>query len=224
MIPAGLERWGSLLAPLLDDPRFAQLEERVEQARRAAVVYPPEGEVYTAFRLTPPEKVRAVILGQDPYHQPGQAQGLAFSVRRGVKIPPSLRNIYQERESDLDIPPTAHGDLTHWAEQGVLLLNTVLTVEEGKANAHAKFGWQWFTDGVVNSLSSLEQPVAFLLWGAQAWKKEPLTASHHPRLVVKSAHPSPLSAYRGFYGSRPFSQVNQFLQVQGEGALDWSNE
>ncbi len=215
--------WAAALAPLLTDPRFSALQERVTLARASTVVYPPEALQYTAFSLTPPESVRVVILGQDPYHEAGQAQGLAFSVPSGVKIPPSLRNIYKERESDLGIPPTPHGDLSAWAEQGVLLLNTVLTVEEGKANAHSKYGWQWFTDGVVKALAELPQPIVFILWGAQAWKKEALTASDHPRLVLKAAHPSPLSAYRGFFDSRPFSRTNAFLHSHGQPAIDWRN-
>ena len=220
----GLERWQERLAPLLNDPKFEVLTRRVEEAREKGVVYPPEGEVFSAFRLTSPEKVRVVILGQDPYHEEGQAHGLAFSVRRGVKLPPSLRNIYKERESDLGIPPSEHGCLTHWGEQGVLLLNTVLTVDQGQANSHAKFGWQWFTDGVIEALRELEQPIAFVLWGAQAWKKEGLTISPYPRLVMKSAHPSPLSAYRGFFESKPFSQVNGFLAANGEPPVDWRDQ
>ena len=216
-------QWASLLSPLLVDPRYAVLSERVAAARSSTVVYPPQENQFKAFALTPPKAVRVVILGQDPYHEEGQAHGLAFSVPKGIRIPPSLRNIYKERESDLGIPPSSHGDLTHWAEQGVLLLNTVLTVEAGKANSHSGFGWQWFTDGVVTSLSRLEQPIAFLLWGAQAWKKEPLITSAYPRMILKSAHPSPLSAYRGFYGSKPFSRANEFLVQHGESVIDWDN-
>lgn len=224
MYTNGLEQWKTLLAPLLEDPRFASLSAKVDDARKNTVVYPPEALQFSAFAATAPEQVRAVILGQDPYHEEGQAQGLSFSVPAGVKLPPSLRNIYKERETDLGIPPSPAGDLTPWANQGVLLLNTVLTVEQGKANSHSKYGWQWFTDGVVSSLAQLDQPIAFLLWGAQAWKKEALiTASPYPRLVIKSAHPSPLSAYRGFFGSCPFSQVNAFLEEQGAPPLDWSN-
>jgi uracil-DNA glycosylase len=219
----GLHGWESLLSHLLHQEKFAALSERVDLARQSATVFPTEENTFSAFALTPPEGVRVVILGQDPYHEVGQAHGLAFSVQKGVKIPPSLRNIYKERESDLGIPPADHGCLTDWARQGVLLLNTVLTVEEGKANSHAKYGWQWFTDGVISSLAELEQPIAFVLWGAQAWKKEPLTQSRFPRLVIQSPHPSPLSAYRGFFGSKPFSQVNQFLEVHGERAIDWAN-
>ena len=216
-------RWKNLLSPLLEAPEYAALSERAAAARSGTVVYPPQECQFRAFALTPPEAVRVVILGQDPYHEEGQAHGLAFSVPKGIRIPPSLRNIYKERETDLGIPPSSHGDLTHWAEQGVLLLNTVLTVEAGRANSHSKLGWQWFTDGVVASLSQLDQPIAFLLWGAQAWKKEALITSAYPRMILKSAHPSPLSAYRGFYGSKPFSRVNEFLVRCGEAEIDWSN-
>ena len=206
----------------LDLERFSALFETVERAYETAEVYPPRAELFSAFELTPPEQVRVVILGQDPYHEPGQAHGLAFSVRQGVKLPPSLVNIYKERESDLGIPPAPHGDLTHWAEQGVLLLNTVLTVERGKANSHKALGWQAFTDHVVQRLSDLPQPVAFVLWGAQAQKKAAVAAaSSNPRLVLQGPHPSPLSAYRGFFGSRPFSRINEFLQEHGEAPICW---
>lgn len=206
----------------LDLERFSALFEAVERAYETAEVYPPRAELFSAFELTPPEQVRVVILGQDPYHEPGQAHGLAFSVRQGVKLPPSLVNIYKERESDLGIPPAPHGDLTHWAEQGVLLLNTVLTVERGKANSHKALGWQAFTDHVVQRLSDLPQPVAFVLWGAQAQKKAAVAAaSSNPRLVLQGPHPSPLSAYRGFFGSRPFSRINEFLQEHGEAPICW---
>ena len=206
----------------LDLERFSALFEAVERAYETAEVYPPRAELFSAFELTPPEQVRVVILGQDPYHEPGQAHGLAFSVRQGVKLPPSLVNIYKERESDLRIPPAPHGDLTHWAEQGVLLLNTVLTVERGKANSHKALGWQAFTDHVVQRLSDLPQPVAFVLWGAQAQKKAAVAAaSSNPRLVLQGPHPSPLSAYRGFFGSRPFSRINEFLQEHGEAPICW---
>ena len=206
----------------LDLKRFSALFEAVERAYETAEVYPPRAELFSAFELTPPEQVRVVILGQDPYHEPGQAPGLAFSVRQGVKLPPSLVNIYKERESDLGIPPAPHGDLTHWAEQGVLLLNTVLTVERGKANSHKALGWQAFTDHVVQRLSDLPQPVVFVLWGAQAQKKAAVAAaSSNPRLVLQGPHPSPLSAYRGFFGSRPFSRINEFLQEHGGAPICW---
>ena len=214
--------WNELLAEELAKPYFAALMERVEAAYARGAVFPPQGELFAAFRLTPPERVRAVILGQDPYHEPGQAHGLAFSVRAGVRLPPSLRNIFRELESDCGVPPRESGDLTGWAEQGVFLLNTVLSVESGRANSHANFGWQTFTDAVVARLRDLPQPVAFVLWGAQAQKKAAIIReSPHPRLILESPHPSPLSAYRGFFGSRPFSQVNAFLLSCGFPAIDW---
>ena len=215
--------WNALLAQELEKPYFAALMEKVHAAYARGAVFPPRGDLFAAFRLTPPERVRAVILGQDPYHEPGQAHGLAFSVRPGVKLPPSLRNIFRELESDCGVPPRSSGDLTGWAEQGVFLLNTVLSVESGRANSHAGFGWQTFTDAVAAQLRSLPQPVAFVLWGAQAQKKAAVAAdSPYPRLVLQSPHPSPLSSYRGFFGSRPFSQINAFLEGHGEQGIDWS--
>ena len=213
-----LHPWESLL-PLSD---FEPLWQRVEQAYGETEVYPPREQLFSAFSLTPPEAVRVVILGQDPYHEPNQAHGLAFSVRKGVKLPPSLVNIYKERQSDLGIPPDLDGDLTHWAQQGVFLLNTVLTVERGKANSHKEFGWQAFTDRVVQALADLPQPIAFVLWGAQAQKKAAAAAaSPYPRLILQGPHPSPLSAYRGFFGSKPFSQINAFLTAHGEPEIRW---
>lgn len=163
-----------------------------------------------------------MILGQDPYHEPGQANGLSFSVNPGVKLPPSLRNIFAELQSDCDITPPDSGDLTTWARQGVFLLNSSLTVEAGKAASHKDFGWQTFTDAVVQRLAALPQPVAFVLWGAHAQKKAVIAArSPYPRLVLQAPHPSPLSAYRGFFGSRPFSQINAFLAQHGQKQIDW---
>ena len=201
---------------------FEALFCAAEQTYTQTTVYPPREEVFSAFTLTPPDRVRVVILGQDPYHEPGQAHGLAFSVREGVKLPPSLVNIYKEREADLGIAPTSCGDLTCWAEQGVFLLNTVLTVEQGSANSHKNLGWQAFTDHVVERLAELPQPIAFVLWGAQAQKKAAVAAaSQYPRLVLQAPHPSPLSAYRGFFGSKPFSRINDFLQTHGEMPIEW---
>ena len=215
--------WNELLADELAKPYFAALMERVEAAYAHGAVFPPREELFAAFRLTPPERVRAVILGQDPYHEPGQAHGLAFSVRAGVKLPPSLRNIFRELADDCGVPPRESGDLTAWAEQGVFLLNTVLSVESGKANSHANYGWQTFTDAVVARLRSLPQPVAFVLWGAQAQKKAAIAAdSHHPRLILQAPHPSPLSSYRGFFGSQPFSKINAFLRENDEQIIDWA--
>ncbi len=222
MDAGALGRWEPLLAPFLDGDAFETLMQRVEAAYAAGTVYPPREEVFRAFVLTPPEAVRVVILGQDPYHGPGQAHGLAFSVAPGVKPPPSLVNLFKERKADLGVPPPDDGCLIPWAEQGVFLLNTVLTVEAGRANSHSGLGWQDFTDTVVRSLATLEQPIAFLLWGAQAQKKAAwAAASPYPRLVLTAPHPSPLSAYRGFFGSRPFSQVNDFLLVHGEKPIHW---
>ena len=217
-----LGAWQPLLRAETEKPYFAALSARVDAAYAATTVFPPEDELFAAFALTPPEAVRVVILGQDPYHEPGQAMGLAFSVRRGVRLPPSLRNMYQELQSDLGLPPAQSGDLTAWARQGVLLLNTVLTVESGRANSHKDFGWQTFTDAVLSACAALPQPVACVLWGAQAQKKAALLKNAAaPRLILQSPHPSPLSSYRGFFGSRPFSQINSFLRENGQPELNW---
>lgn len=219
------ENWKMLLSEELDKPYFAALCRAVEEARAVHTVFPPEEDVFAALNHTPPERVRCVILGQDPYHEQGQAHGLAFSVRPGVPLPRSLRNIYKEREADLGLAPSETGCLLPWADQGVLLLNTVLTVNEGAANSHAKFGWQTFTDAVFRILWQLPQPVAFILWGNQAklkLEKAGADEAAAPRLTVLSAHPSPLSASRGFFGSRPFSRVNAFLEENHCAAIDWS--
>ena len=217
-----LGAWTPYLEQELRAPYFAALLQRVGAARAAGTVYPPEERTFFALTATPPERVRAVILGQDPYHEPGQAMGLAFSVPQGERLPPSLRNIFMELHTDLGLPQPSGGDLTPWAERGVLLLNTVLTVGRGAANSHAAWGWQRFTDAVLAAMAALPQPVAFVLWGAQAQKKAAIIRqSPHPRLILESPHPSPLSAYRGFFGSRPFSQVNAFLLSCGFPAIDW---
>ncbi|MCQ2418772.1 MAG: uracil-DNA glycosylase [Clostridia bacterium] len=213
--------WLPLLKGECEKPYFQELLSRVEAAYAQKTVFPPENEIFSAFALCPPEAVRVVILGQDPYHEQGQANGLAFSVKDGIPLPPSLRNIYKELQDDLGIVPSASGDLEHWAKQGVFLLNTVLTVEEGSANSHFGFGWQNFTDAVIASLCELPQPIAAVLWGAQAQKKAPLFASEAPRLVLQAPHPSPLSSYRGFFGSKPFSKINDFLQQNGERPILW---
>ena len=216
-----LDGWLPLLKKELEQPYFAALCAQVDAAYEAGTVYPPREQLFRAFELTPPEAVRCVILGQDPYHEPGQAMGLAFSVPEGTQLPPSLRNIFKERADDLKLPDRS-SDLTDWAEQGVLLLNTVLSVDAGAANSHKDFGWQIFTDAVVAAMASLPQPVAFVLWGKQAEKKRALIeASPYPRLVHCAPHPSPLSSYRGFFGSKPFSQINAFLKENGENEIDW---
>ena len=206
----------------LDLSKYGDLFDKVDSAYAQTEVYPPREDLFSAFSLTPPEAVRVVILGQDPYHEPGQAHGLAFSVKEGVKLPPSLVNIYKEREADVGVPMCQSGDLTDWAKQGILLLNTVLTVEKGKANSHKDLGWQVFTDDVVAAVAKLPQPIAFVLWGAQAQKKAAVAAaSEHPRLIIQSPHPSPLSSYRGFFGSKPFSRINEFLSSHGEKEIAW---
>ncbi len=218
-----LGAWSALLQQEVQAAYFPALLRQVSLARAQAEIYPPSGREFFAFSCTPPERVRVVILGQDPYHEPGQAMGLSFSVQEGTPFPPSLRNIFRERFSDVGLPTPGSGDLTPWAKQGVLLLNTVLTVERGKANSHALWGWQRFTDATCAQLAQLPQPIAFVLWGAQAQQKAPLfAASDAPRLVLSAPHPSPLSAYRGFFGSKPFSKVNAFLQSHGEPPIDWS--
>lgn len=222
MTPTLPPAWQALLKDELQKPYWRSLEQRLGAAYESGAVYPPAQQLFAAFERTPPARVRAVILGQDPYHEPGQANGLAFSVSRGVKLPPSLQNIYKELEADLGVPAAKSGDLTSWAQQGVFLLNTVLSVRAHVANSHKDFGWQSFTDAVIAALAELPQPIAFVLWGAQAQKKAALVEkSPYPRLVLQSPHPSPLSAYRGFFGSRPFSQINAFLVSYGFSPVDW---
>ena len=219
-----LGAWEALLHEELQKPYFQALLKNVNDAYAAGTVFPLEQDVFAAFSHTPPQRVRAVILGQDPYHEPGQAHGLAFSVRPGVRLPPSLQNIAKELAADTGAS-LADGCLTAWAEQGVFLLNTVLTVRAGAANSHKDFGWQRFTDAVVASIAALPQPVAFVLWGAQAQKKAAVcAASAYPRLILQAPHPSPLSAYRGFFGSKPFSKINAFLKENGEKEIDWQTK
>ena len=212
--------WKTLLKEEFSAPYYAALQEKLLIERQKTTVYPEADRVLYALEKTPCEAVRAVILGQDPYHEPQQAMGLSFSVADGTTYPPSLRNIFRELQDDLGIC-CAHGDLTAWAEQGVLLLNTVLTVERGKANSHADWGWQRFTDAVIRATNALEQPIVFILWGAQAQKKEHMIRTEAPRLILKAPHPSPLSSYRGFFGSRPFSKTNAFLTLHGQIPIDW---
>ena len=213
--------WAPFFAAECAKPYFAALDAFVTEAAAHTTVYPAAENIFAAFAACPAAGIRAVILGQDPYHEPGQAMGLAFSVPQGERLPPSLRNIFTELHTDLGLPQPSGGDLTPWAERGVLLLNTVLTVGRGAANSHAAWGWQRFTDAVLAAMAALPQPVAFVLWGAQAQKKRPLLQSAAPRLVLCAPHPSPLSSYRGFFGSRPFSQINAFLQENGEQPVDW---
>ena len=199
---------------------FVALQQFVQQERTASTVYPSADQVFNAFRLTGYHDVKAVILGQDPYHGPGQAHGLSFSVRAECRLPPSLKNIYKELQSDLSVDQPTQGNLESWARQGVLLLNTVLTVREGEANSHRKRGWENFTDCVIKTLSQREQPVVFLLWGKPAQSKASLIADRH--IILSAPHPSPLSAYRGFFGSRPFSKTNMALAKIGQSPIDWT--
>lgn len=216
------ESWKAHLAPEFATPRMQALKQfLVDEKARGSRVFPKGSEYFRALDLTPLDKVRVVILGQDPYHGEGQAHGLCFSVRPGVRTPPSLVNIYKEMESDLGIRPARHGFLEHWAEQGVLLLNSVLTVEMGRAASHQRKGWEEFTDAVIRLVNEKTDPVVFMLWGAYAQRKAAFVdTSRH--LVLKAPHPSPLSAHNGFFGSRHFSKANAFLQSKGLEPIDWA--
>lgn len=212
--------WNPILRAEFDKPYWAELQRFVHQERTSHNVYPPDDKVFAALHLTPYESVRVLILGQDPYHGPGQAHGLCFSVEPGVQVPPSLQNIFKELESDLGCEPPNHGSLISWANQGVLLLNTTLTVRAGQAASHQKQGWERFTDEVIRAVSAKDEPVVFVLWGAAAGKKRELidTEKH---TIVSAPHPSPLSAHRGFFGSRPFSTINKTLTDAGRTPVDW---
>jgi uracil-DNA glycosylase len=212
--------WNPLLKDQWDLPYWQDLQAFLTTERAAHNVYPPESEVFAALHLTPYESTRVVILGQDPYHGPGQAHGLCFSVNPGVRIPPSLTNIFKELKSDLGIPAAPHGDLRAWARQGVLLLNTTLTVRAGAAGSHQKKGWELFTDRVIEVVNERPTQVVFLLWGAAARRKASMI---HPRHhIIESAHPSPLSAHNGFFGSRPFSRTNDVLTASGQAPIKWA--
>jgi uracil-DNA glycosylase len=216
-LPAG---WRRVLAPEIGEPWFAELATWVAEERRRHSVFPPEAEVFHALEATPYEDVRVVILGQDPYHDEGQAHGLCFSVRRGVKPPPSLANIYKELAADVGVPRPKHGCLEGWARQGVLLLNTVLTVRAHEPGSHKDRGWERFSSAVLRKVNERHTPIVFVLWGAHAQKKAELVdTSRHT--VLKAAHPSPLSAKNGFFGSRPFSRINEALRDAGCPPIDW---
>jgi uracil-DNA glycosylase len=213
--------WNSLLRREFDRPYWAELQDFVRHERERHVVFPPHDEVFAALHLTSFAATRVVILGQDPYHGSGQAHGLCFSVRRGVPIPPSLRNMHKELQQDLGCPTPSHGNLEHWARQGVLLLNTTLTVREGEAASHQGRGWETFTDEVISAVDAKSSRVVFLLWGAASRKKKSLIDTDR-HTVIESAHPSPLSAHNGFFGSRPFSRANQALRESGQEPIDWA--
>lgn len=212
--------WRAALAGRISDVELGALEAAVAAERANGDVYPKAGEVFAALTLTPYETVRAVIIGQDPYHGPGEAHGLAFSVPDGVPIPPSLRNILRERQGDLGLVPPASGSLVRWARNGVLLLNSILTVAAGSPGSHRALGWQQLTKGVVQAVQGLDHPVAFLLWGRFAQRVAgDIDESRH--VVVRGSHPSPYSAKRGFFGTRPFSTVNTLLGQHGAAGIDW---
>jgi uracil-DNA glycosylase len=212
--------WTAALQEQFDSGWFSELMDFVNQQRLEATVYPPADGTFRAFQLTSLARTRVVILGQDPYHGAGQAHGLCFSVSETVtKLPPSLKNIYKEMAADLDCEIPQHGNLESWARQGVLLLNTVLTVRESEANSHRKRGWEKFTDAVIERVGQHETPCVFILWGKPAEKKLPLIGSQHHKIV--SPHPSPLSARRGFFGSRPFSKTNEALRSFGREPINW---
>ena len=217
--------WKAALAAEFDAPYMAELRSFLVAERTAGKrIFPPAADWFAALNMTPLDQVRIVILGQDPYHGAGQAHGLCFSVRHGIRIPPSLVNIYKELAADLGVPRPEHGNLEHWASQGVLLLNSVLTVEEGRAAAHQGKGWERFTDAVIRTLAEGNQPTAFILWGGYAQKKAGFVDKCNQdgrHLVLKSAHPSPLSAHNGFFGSRPFSAVNAWLFAAGCTQIEW---
>ncbi len=220
MIPLG-GGWDELLSPLFSDEKYSKIREFLKYEYSHYTVYPDMYDLYNCFRFTPLGGLKAVILGQDPYHEPGQAHGLCFSVRAGVPLPPSLQNIFREIGNELGIDEPASGDLTKWAKEGVLLLNTTLTVREHLANSHSKCGWAWFTDGVIRLISENTRNTVFLLWGGNARSKAPLIdCSKH--LVLQCAHPSPLSAYNGFFGCGHFIKTNEYLTAHGKGAIDWN--
>jgi len=204
----------------MTSPQFRSLKSFIIQERRQYNIFPPKEDMFRAFIETPFENVKAVILGQDPYHGRGQAHGLAFSVRKGVPIPPSLQNIFLELQNDLGIEPPHHGDLTQWANRGVLLLNTVLTVREGQANSHRGKGWELFTDEVIRTISREKSGVVFILWGRPAGEKRNLI-DNSKHLILQAPHPSPLSAFRGFFGSAPFSKTNRYLESVGKTPINW---
>lgn len=215
--------WLDALREEFKEAYYRELFKTVTQEYRTRLVFPPADDIFNAFHLTPLKEVKAVILGQDPYHNEGQAHGLCFSVKKGTEIPPSLVNIYKELKDDLGCRIPSHGYLVKWAKQGVLMLNTVLTVRAHQANSHRGIGWEEFTDAAIRALNAQERSIVYILWGGSAQKKKAmLTNPKH--LTLEAPHPSPLSAYRGFFGSRPFSRTNQFLEDNGIAPIDWQIE
>ena len=214
--------WDSILGEEFEKEYYLKIREFLKAEYRSRVIFPPMFDIFNALKYTSYKDTRVVILGQDPYHEVGQAHGLSFSVKRGIKIPPSLVNIYKELSTDIGMAVPSHGELTSWATQGVLLLNATLTVRQGQANSHQNIGWSIFTDEVIKKLNERSEPVVFILWGGNARsKKKYITNKHH--LIIESAHPSPLSAYNGFFGSRPFSRANEFLKVNNLSQINWNS-
>lgn len=212
--------WTQVVGNEFEKDYFTELQHFLINEYETQTIYPKREDIFNALHYTSYENTKVVILGQDPYHGPNQAHGLSFSVQKNVKIPPSLKNIYKELHADLGIPMPTHGNLVNWAKQGVLLLNTVLTVRAGEPNSHKGKGWELFTDEVIEQVNAKAEPVVFILWGRHAQAKEALITNRH-HLILKSPHPSPLSARRGFFGSRPFSKINTFLEEVGRGPINW---
>lgn len=215
--------WDEKLKIIWESQGFQNFYKKIEHEYETKTIFPIKENIFNALKLTPYANTKVVIVGQDPYHGEGEAHGLSFSVREGIKIPPSLQNIYKELESDLNIPPAKTGDLTKWAKEGVLMLNAVLTVEKDKAASHRNMGWELLTDYIIKVLNQKEEPVVFILWGNFAKEKAKyITNPQH--LIIKSAHPSPFSASYGFFGSKPFSQTNKFLKENNLKEIDWQIE
>ena len=215
--------WDQILASEFEKEYFRKLESFLDEEYENETIYPPREDIFNALKASDFADTKVVILGQDPYHEPGQAHGMCFSVQKGVKIPPSLVNIYKELDADLGVKPVRHGYLQSWADQGVLLLNTSLTVRRAQANSHRGKGWEQFTDAVIKALNDRPEPVVFLLWGANARSKEALiTAPQH--FILSGAHPSPLSAWNGFFGGGYFSKTNRFLELTGQQPIQWQLE
>lgn len=212
--------WKPILKKMEATESYQQLREFLVEEYNTKIIYPKKENIWQAFEWTPYNEVKAVILGQDPYHGANQAHGLAFSVRPEVKLPPSLKNIYKELQDDLGLEPVQHGYLKSWAQQGVLMLNTILTVRAGEAHSHKNHGWELLTDEVIKALNEREKPVVFILWGSPAQKKRKMIDETKHK-VVASVHPSPLAAYRGFFGSKPFSKTNELLEASGQEPINW---
>ncbi len=214
--------WDEILKEEFQSEYYLKIRQILKSEYFSRTVFPPMHDIFNALKYTAYKDTKVVILGQDPYHEQGQAHGLSFSVKKGIKIPPSLVNIYKELSTDIGMKIPTHGELTSWARQGVLLLNATLTVREGQANSHKDIGWAIFTDEIIKRLAKSNEPIVFILWGANARsKKKYITKQNH--LIIESAHPSPLSAYNGFFGSKPFSRANSFLVANGKSPINWNS-